>query len=137
HTGLREKIRRPYVQILRRVKAQPGENPHVLAAYVMQILAETLGTVARRAQEGRKAKEKHLHPAQKDPVVGRALSHIWSHSHGVVTVDELARMMQLSRRTLERRFRAVLGSSVLQAITDCRLQRAKYLLQQTTLPIDH
>jgi AraC-like DNA-binding protein len=137
HTGLREKIRRPYLQILRRVKARPGENPHVLAAYVMQILAETLATVARHARKRGRVTEKKRHPAQKDPVVGRALSHIWSHSHGVVTVDELAGMMQLSRRTLERRFRAVLGRSVLQAITGCRLQRAKYLLQQTTLPIDH
>jgi AraC-like DNA-binding protein len=137
HTGLRERIRRPYLQILRRVKARPGDNPHVLAAYVMQILAETLATVARHARKRGKVKEKKRQPGQKDPLVRLALSHIWSHSHGVVTVDELAGMMQISRRTLERRFRTVLGRSVLQAITGCRLQRAKYLLQQTELPIDH
>jgi len=134
HTGLSEKIRRPYLQILSRVEARPGENPHVLAAYVMQILAETLATVAHARKRG----ESKTSPAgQKDPVVSRALSHLWSHSHGVVTVDELAGLMGTSRRTLERRFRAVLGRSVLQAITDCRLQRAKYLLQNSKLPIAH
>jgi AraC-like DNA-binding protein len=137
HTGLSEKIRRPYLQILRRVETHPGENPHLLAAYVMQILAETLAAVGRRARKRGEAKEKHRYPGEDDPVVGQALSHIWSHSHGAVTVDELADMMQISRRTLERRFRTVLGRSVLQTITDCRLQRAKYLLQQTKLPIDH
>jgi len=136
-TGLREELRRPYLQILRRVKARPGENPHVLAAYVMELLAETLATVARRARKQAKATEGRRRAAPKDPVVAGALSHIWNHSHGVVTVDELAGRMQLSRRTLERRFRAALGRSVLQAITDCRLQRAKYLLQQTKLPIEH
>ena len=136
-TGLSEKIRWPFLQILKRVKARPGENPHLLAAYVMQILAETLGTVAQQTRRSGDAKENKRQPRQKDPIVGRALSHIWSHSHGVVTVDALASMMQISRRTLERRFRAVLGRSVLQAITDCRLQRAKYLLQQTKLPIGH
>jgi len=136
-TGLREKIRRPYLQILRRVQARPGENPHVLAAYVMQLLAETLAAVAPPARPRGEAKESQRYPGQNDPLVGRALSHIWSHSHGVVTVDELAGLMQISRRTLERRFRTVLGQSVLQAITACRLQRAKYLLQQTRLPIDH
>jgi AraC-like DNA-binding protein len=137
HTGLTEKIRRPFLQILRRVKVLRGENPHVLAAYVMQILAETLARVAPPARKGSKAREKNRHPGQKDSVVGRALSHIWSHSHGLVTVEELASLLQTSRRTLERRFRAVLGRSVLQSITDCRLQRAKYLLQQTGLPVDH
>jgi AraC-like DNA-binding protein len=137
HTGLKRRIRRPYLQILSRVKARPGENPHVLAAYVMQILAETLTAVAQHARKRGKAMEKKRHWVQKDPVVRRAISHIWSHSHGVVTVGELAGMMQISRRTLERRFRAVINRSVLQAITDCRLQRAKYLLQQTKLPIDH
>ncbi len=136
-TGVSERIRRPYVQILRRVKARPGENPPVLAAYVMQLLAEALATVARPARQRARIKEKPRPLVQKDPFVGRALNHIWSRSHRVVTVDELAGMMQISRRTLERRFREALGCSVLQAITDCRLQRAKYLLQQTKLPIDH
>ena len=52
-----------------------------------------------------------------DPFVGRALSHIWNHSHRVMTVEELADMMAISRRTLERRFRKALGRSVLQGIT--------------------
>jgi AraC-like DNA-binding protein len=137
HTGLSSKILRPYLQILRRVKARPGENPHVLAAYVMQLLAESLAAVARHSRKREEARPKQGEPAQRDPLVGRALSHIWSHSHGVVTVKDLAGLLQISRRTLERRFRTVLGRSVLQAITDCRLRRAKYLLQQTKLPIDH
>ena len=43
--------------------------------------------------------------------------------------------MGVSRRTLERRFFHALGGSVLAEINRSRLDRAKCLLQETTLPV--
>ncbi|MDD2764337.1 MAG: AraC family transcriptional regulator [Opitutaceae bacterium] len=136
-TGLSDKIRRTYLQILRHVQTLAGDNPHVLAAHVMQLLAEALAADVRHAGPPESFEAQKPKRAQKDPFVSRVLGHIWSHSHRVLTVDELAESLEVSRRTLERRFRAILGKSVLEIITDCRLQRAKHLLQQTALPVDH
>lgn len=135
HTGLRPRLRRYYLEILRRVKACPGENQHILAAYVMHILAEVVASGAQPSQPD--VGQTEARAQEGDPFVGRALSHIWNYSHRLLTVDELANMMAMSRRTLERRFRRALGCSVLQGITDCRLKRAKYLLQKTKLPVEH
>jgi LacI family transcriptional regulator len=45
------------------------------------------------------------------------------------------RYVGLSRRTLEVRFRKVMGRSVLEEITRSRLERARHLLLETDLPI--
>ena len=48
---------------------------------------------------------------------------------------QIARELSVTRRTLERRFRAVTGGSVLADIAECRMNRARRLLHETDLPI--
>jgi AraC-like DNA-binding protein len=70
-----------------------------------------------------------------DPLVAGALELIWTHSHQILSVNQLARHLSVTRRTLDRRFRVALDRSVLEEINGCRLSRAKRLLEETTLPL--
>ena len=51
-------------------------------------------------------------------------------------VESLAAKAQMTRRTFDRRFREVTGSSALQWLTAQRVIRAQELLEQTELPVD-
>ncbi len=73
-----------------------------------------------------------------DPVVAEALGLIYQMDHvGLAnfTVEGLARRIPVTRRTLDRRFSAAAGTTVLEVVNRQRLQRAKDLLLQTDLPI--
>jgi AraC family transcriptional activator FtrA len=52
-------------------------------------------------------------------------------------IGELARLAAMSERTFMRRFRATTGQSPADWITRARVDRARELLESTTLPIDH
>jgi AraC family transcriptional regulator, transcriptional activator FtrA len=52
-------------------------------------------------------------------------------------IGELARLAAMSERTFMRRFRATTGLSPADWITRARVDRARELLESTTLPIDH
>jgi transcriptional regulator GlxA family with amidase domain len=68
-------------------------------------------------------------------LVANALQLIWSRSHQILSVAQLAQHLSVTRRTLDRRFRAVLDRSVLEEINGCRISRAKRLLEETSLPL--
>jgi transcriptional regulator GlxA family with amidase domain len=53
-----------------------------------------------------------------------------------MTLDDLARHASVSVRTLTRRFRAETGLTPLQWLLQQRLERARELLEATTLPVD-
>jgi transcriptional regulator GlxA family with amidase domain len=70
-----------------------------------------------------------------DPLIVRAIELIWTYSHRILSVEQLAKQLSVTRRTLDRRFRAALGRTVLEEINNCRLSRAKRLLKETDLPV--
>ena len=70
-----------------------------------------------------------------DPIVQRALEIIWTHSPFPTSVNDIARQLPVTRRTLDRRFVEATGHSVLEEINACRLSRAKRLLTETNLPV--
>jgi LacI family transcriptional regulator len=69
--------------------------------------------------------------AVKDADVRNAMQFIRSNAHRLITVDDLVEAGALTRRTLERRFKEVLGYAPLDAIRRARLMRAKLLLSTT------
>jgi AraC-like DNA-binding protein len=73
--------------------------------------------------------------AAGDEVVKSAVEYIWNFSHAIVDVPAVARQAGLARRTLDRRFRAATGRSVLEEIQFCRVTRAARLLQETTMQV--
>jgi LacI family transcriptional regulator len=90
------------------------------------VLVEPTFVVTRRSSEV---------IAQDDPSVVAALRFIKDHAGQAIGVPDVVNELQVSRRTLERRFARALGRSILSEITRCRLDRAKRLLLETDLPV--
>ena len=73
--------------------------------------------------------------AVEEPHLTKALRLIRDRARSGVTVDEVARSSGLSRRTLEKRFRKLLGRSVLDEIRRVRTDQIAQLLVETDLPV--
>ncbi len=70
-----------------------------------------------------------------DRIVAEALRIIWSRDDASLNVADVAALLPVSRRSLERRFQQVLGRTVLGEITRCRVERVKGLLEETDMPL--
>ncbi|MGL4941588.1 MAG: substrate-binding domain-containing protein [Thermoguttaceae bacterium] len=73
--------------------------------------------------------------AVTDSLVADALEFIEIHGNSPVTVTQVADRLDISRRTLEMRFKTVLGHSVLEEINRVRLANIRSFLSETTMPI--
>lgn len=71
-----------------------------------------------------------------DPVVAGAASFIRQNAHRPMSVGDVVEAVLVGRRPLERRFKAVLGCTLLEEIHRVRLQRARSLLEETSLAIE-
>jgi AraC-like DNA-binding protein len=121
-------------RLLEKIKAHPSQNSVFLSLYAMALLAEAIeqeeGIALSPGPESGMGEQ-----SSDDLLVDQAVEMIWSYSHQNLSVDQLARRLRTARRTLDRRFREVLGRTVLEEINHCRLVRAKRLLIETILPI--
>jgi LacI family transcriptional regulator len=73
--------------------------------------------------------------ALPDPAVCRALRFLRSNAHQDLGILDVAHHAGLSRRTLERRFAALVGDTPLGELQSARLALARRLLESTDLPI--
>lgn len=74
--------------------------------------------------------------AAADPVVARALRFIAEHGHeGKMEVNDVARAVGVTRRTLERKFSDTVGRSIAGEIARLRIERAKRRLVETDEPL--
>lgn len=70
-----------------------------------------------------------------DALVAAALHFIRDHAKQVMSVDQIAEELRVSRRTIERRFLHSIGCTILSEIIRCHLRRAKQLLGKPTYPV--
>ncbi len=91
-----------------------------------QILVEPMYVVARRSTDVL---------ALEDRAVADALRFIHDNAGRPTGVGEVVRHIRLSRRSLELRFRRVVGRSIHEEIQRVRLERARRLIAETDLPI--
>jgi AraC-like DNA-binding protein len=70
-----------------------------------------------------------------DPDVIRAIEIMEARIESVASISDIARSVEVSKRTLERKFRQTLGRTPSQAHLECRLEHARRLLRNTDLPI--
>lgn len=77
-----------------------------------------------------------LTAACEDRAVSRALIWIKANAFRGIDASDVTAAVALSRRSLERRFRAFLGITPHQAIAAARVESAKRLLATTDLPLD-
>ena len=73
--------------------------------------------------------------AMDEPHLAHALRFIRDHARSGVSVDDVARAAGLSRRALEKRFRSLLGRSILGEIHRVRTDHIARLLLETDLPV--
>jgi LacI family transcriptional regulator len=73
--------------------------------------------------------------ATKEPEVIEAVRWLRSNAHQPITIADLLRQIPVSRRTLEQRFRQVLGHTPYDELRHVRLSMAKDLLASTDLAI--
>jgi len=70
-----------------------------------------------------------------DPLVRKAMQHLVEHISTIISVEEWATKIGVSRRVLERRFQTSLGRSPHAMIQHERIERAKNLLTTSDLPV--
>jgi LacI family transcriptional regulator len=71
--------------------------------------------------------------AISDPVLEKAICFIRENAHRPIQVADVVNHVQLSRRSLERRFESAIGRSPAREIQLIHLQRAKKLLRETNM----
>ena len=74
--------------------------------------------------------------ALTDHLVAEALRVIWSGTHDNLKVASLAKQLDTTSRSLERRFKQALGRTVKEEILRCRLDRVRRLLANTDRQIN-
>jgi LacI family transcriptional regulator len=73
--------------------------------------------------------------AVDDPAVAAALDYIREHKGNTLYVDDVARAAGVTRRVLELRFRAALGTGVNAEIVRQHFEQAEALLAEPTLSL--
>ena len=71
----------------------------------------------------------------EDERVRQAMRFIREHATAGIGVEEILRAVPVGRRTLERRFAAVIGHSPAEEIQRTKLERVRQLLSTTDLPV--
>ena len=117
---------RQFIRLLLTIERAPTTNTRALSWQAVGLISHFLLHTAPLRGE-------HWH--HEDDLIQRAVEFIWSHSHASVGVPDVAAHVGCVRRTLERHFAAGRGRSVLDEIQLCRLTRAKWLLEETALPM--
>lgn len=91
-----------------------------------RVVVEPIGVIQRRSTQA---------ITDFDPDVAAALHFIHDHAAHDISVDDVARHVRMSRRTLELRMREVANCSPYQELQRVRFERARRLLIETDLPI--
>ena len=73
--------------------------------------------------------------AVADAEVSAAAAFIASHATENIHASNIVRSLAMARRSLELRFRKLLGRSILQEIQRVRVERVKHLSAETNLPM--
>jgi AraC-like DNA-binding protein len=123
-----------YQRLLDMVQHEGVGNPLLLSAAMLEIIARLCapsdgGLPTSRCAALREALKSGNHH------VARAVNFIWNSTHGALTVEDVVASARLTRRSLERRFQAALGHTIYDEIIRCRIERAKRLLEDTSLPV--
>lgn len=70
-----------------------------------------------------------------DPLIKKAIRFIWLNSMNSIQVQDVVKHLDISRRTLEIRFKNALGHSVLQEISEVRCRQVQNLLIETDISV--
>ncbi len=117
--------------LLTQIEQRPGFNSLRYALQVSHILDLVINTQSVTSQVASACGT----PSSQEGLVSAARNYIWTHSQLALSVGDIATHLGVSRRMLERKFRAAQSRTISQEIAHCRFNRAKRLLQETNLAI--
>lgn len=121
-------------ELIEKVQVDPARNSILLSLHALGLLGTVIEAVTDMGLPS--ALEPSVrHPLPNDTVVSGALARIWTRGHHAISVEQIAKAVGVTQRTLERRFRRSLGHSVVDEIIACRVNRAKRLLEETDMPV--
>lgn len=98
-------------------------------------LSRYLGMTAPEADCGTGEQWRYKRMARGDEVISEALQIMAEHLEDTLSVGQIADLLEVSPRKLERGFRELLRQSPLKVYRDMRLERVHRLLEQTALPL--
>ena len=84
------------------------------------------GVIARRSTDAL---------AIEDAEIAQAIRFLREHACARIGIDEIARAVGMSRSSLQRRFKAIMGRTIHDEIERLRFHRAEQLLSETELPL--
>ncbi len=125
----RKLFRAQFEHLLASVHRNPSTNSANFSRQAVGLLSHCLMEVSGNPQHGKME--------VPDNDCKAAVEYIWNFSHDIVDVPSVACKVGIPRRTLDRRFKAATGRTVLEEIQFCRVSRAAKLLQETTLTVKH
>jgi len=105
------------------------QRNRVLSSEQQDDLLELLSLVAARLAHSDEP-DLRTSPGQAQAALGRAMTYIETHLAEHIVVEAIARMSNLSARSLMRLFRKQVGTTVVDFIQRRRIARARLLLQQ-------
>ncbi|WP_338285562.1 AraC family transcriptional regulator [Luteolibacter sp. LG18] len=120
-------FREEFERLLLKAHAEPTRNSIHLSWMAVGLLSHFC--------ESKPEDPKEPETTTGDALVDAAVQHIWNFSHGMLDVPGVVAAVGAGRRTLERRFLAAKGHSLLEEIQHCRFTRAAWLLVETDLPV--
>ena len=120
-----ERLSESFENMLEAIRKEPVRNSMLYSAKAIEILALTL-------ENRPEIKEERI---GKEKIIDEAVQMIWGWSYRFLCVADIAHQLGIQRRTLERYFREIRGTTILAEIMQCRLNRACRLLENTRVPI--
>ena len=132
--GVQDAVLGPFQTLLAQLRGEATGFPHLIAADTQGVLA-AVSAAAECEPAELIAQGPQDVVTVKDRMVAEAMHLIWEQSQGPMTVDHLSRQLPITRRSLERRFRAAVGHGIHDEIVRCRLERTKRLLVGTELSL--
>jgi transcriptional regulator GlxA family with amidase domain len=109
--------------ILYLIEKYTGRDMAVLAAKVFAIEIERSNQLSFTIFQGQKGHD--------DAIIRKAQEFIEKNYHEKITVDQIASMLALGRRNLERRFRKATANSVVEYIQRVKIEAAKLSLESS------
>ncbi|WP_116807919.1 GlxA family transcriptional regulator [Steroidobacter cummioxidans] len=117
---------------------------HLGLAIVRRLAGAQIANLTARlmlVEQRRGSQSPFLTPAElpqdaDDPLIRRATAHLRSHATERFSIVTLSRALNVSERTLSRRFQSALGMTPLTYLQTQRVARAKQLLERGETPLD-
>jgi AraC-like DNA-binding protein len=120
--------------ILEKILLNPAGNSVLLSLHVLGLLGQII-EAASGVELPSAIEPSHRRDLIADAVVSKAVAMIWTRGHQPISVEQIAEASGVTRRTLERRFQQAIGRSIVEEIIECRMNRAKRLLEETEMPV--